>query len=82
MVKPLPRKQTVQQLAENLMICTPSEMIDKLGPYAEGGIDRFILNVNFGVNQPETLETIQCFAEEIMPHFSNKTAATPAFNLV
>ena len=82
MVKPLPRKQTMQQLAENLMICTPPEMIDKLGPYEEVGIDRFILNVNFGVNQPETLDNIQCFAEEIMPHFTNKTAATPTLNVV
>ena len=82
-VKPLPRKQTLQQLAENLMICTPSEMIDKLKPYAEAGIDRFILNVNFGASQAETLETIQCFAEEVMPHFTNKiAAATPALNVV
>lgn len=82
-VKPLPRKQTLQQLAENLMICTPSEMLDKLAPYAEAGIDRFILNVNFGASQAETIETIQCFAEEIMPHFRNKEAITkPALQAI
>jgi len=70
MIKPLPRNMTVEQTAENLTICTPSEMIDKLAPYAEAGVDRFIMNINFGVEQPEVLESIQCFAEEVMPHFA------------
>ena len=70
MIKPLPRKMALAQTAENLTICTPSEMIDKLAPYAEAGVDRFIMNVNFGVEQPEVLESIQCFAEEVMPHFN------------
>lgn len=81
-VKPLARKQTLEQVAVNLMICTPSEMIDKLAPYAEAGVDRFILNVNFGASQAETLETIQCFAEEIMPHFTNREAPAPALQVV
>ena len=69
MIKPLPRKMTVEQTAENLTICTPSEMIDKLAPYAEAGVDRFMMNINFGVEQTQVLESIQCFAEEVMPHF-------------
>ena len=72
MIKPLPRKMTVEQTAENLTICTPAEMIDKLAPYAEAGVDRFIMNVNFGVEQQEVLESIQCFAEEVMPHFTEQ----------
>jgi len=71
MIKPLPRKMTLEQTAENLTICTPSEMIDKLAPYAEAGVDRFIMNINFGVEQSEVLDSIQCFAEEVMPHFSD-----------
>ncbi len=71
MIKPLPREMTLQQTAQNLTICTPAEMIDKLSPYAEAGVDRFIMNVNFGVEQAEILESIQCFAEEVMPHFSS-----------
>lgn len=73
MIVPLARKQTIEQLAENLLICTPAEMIDKLAPYAEAGVDRVILNPNFGAEQGETLDMIQCFAEEIMPHFPNMT---------
>lgn len=71
MIKPLPRTMTLAQTAENLTICTPTEMVDKLMPYAEAGVDRFIMNVNFGINQAETLASIQCFAEEVMPHFIN-----------
>ena len=51
-------------------------MIDKLGPYAEAGVDRIILNPNFGAGQAEILDCIQCFAEEVMPHFTR--AAKPA----
>ena len=53
----------------------PQEMIDKLGPYQELGIDRLILNVNFGVDANETLDCIQSFAEDVMPHFSPSCAA-------
>jgi len=73
MIKPMSRSMTLEQTAENLTICTPAEMIDKLGPYAEAGVDRFIMNVNFGVHQPEILESIQCFAEEVMPHFTDNS---------
>ena len=53
-------------------------MIDKLGPYAEAGVDRFIMNVNFGVDQAEVLESIQQFAEDVMPHFVNLRAVSNA----
>lgn len=76
MIAPLPRKQSAEELADSLLICTSAEMIDKLAPYAEAGIDRVILNVNFGAGQAETLESIQRFAEEVMPHFTG--AAAPA----
>ncbi len=75
MIKPLPRKMTLQQTAENLTICTPAEMIDKLAPYAEAGVDRFIMNINFGVEQAELLESIQRFAEEVAPHFTGNVTA-------
>ena len=75
MIAPLPREMTLEQTADNLSICTPSEMIDRLAPYAEAGVDRFIMNVNFGVETAEVLESIQQFAEEVMPHFAGVAAA-------
>ncbi|MGI9606810.1 MAG: LLM class flavin-dependent oxidoreductase [Acidimicrobiales bacterium] len=73
MVRPLPRSQTIDELAKSLLICTRSEMVDKLGPYADLGIDRVMLNVNFGIEQAETLDMISRFASEVMPHFSEQT---------
>ncbi len=72
MIRPLPRKQSIDELGESLLICTPQEMIDKLGPYREIGIDRVILNMNFGAAQEETLENISIFAAEVMPHFADQ----------
>ncbi|MEM7207949.1 MAG: LLM class flavin-dependent oxidoreductase [Pseudomonadota bacterium] len=69
MIRPLPRECSIDETDANLSIHTPSQMIDKLGLYADVGIDRFIMNVNFGASQSETLDNIQCFAEEVMPHF-------------
>ncbi len=69
MVRELPRQQTVDELGESLLVCTSQEMIDKLGPYAEMGINRVILSMNFGLEANETLEAVQIFAEEVMPHF-------------
>jgi alkanesulfonate monooxygenase SsuD/methylene tetrahydromethanopterin reductase-like flavin-dependent oxidoreductase (luciferase family) len=70
LIEPLPRNMTVEQTAENLTICTASEMVDKLGPYAEAGVDRFIMNVNFGVEQAEVLDSIEAFSQDVMPHFA------------
>jgi len=73
MIKPLPRKQTIDELAESLLICTKQEMIEKLKPYADLGIDRVILNINFGTNPKKILDSLKRFAEDVMPHFSTKS---------
>ena len=71
MIMPIKRNMSIEQTAENLSICGVNEMIDKLGLYADAGVDRLIMNVNFGISQSETLETIESFAEQVMPHFTN-----------
>ena len=73
MIRELPCATPIDELGESLMIGTPQEIIDKLEPYAELGIDRLILNLNFGLEAQDTLDTIQCFAEEVMPHFIENT---------
>ena len=72
MIKPLACETPIDELGDSLLIGTPQEMIDKLAPYAELGIDRVILNVNFGLEAPEQLEAIEHFAQEVMPHFSSQ----------
>jgi alkanesulfonate monooxygenase SsuD/methylene tetrahydromethanopterin reductase-like flavin-dependent oxidoreductase (luciferase family) len=70
MIDILPRKQSMEELDESLLICSVEEMIDKLSPYEEIGIDRLILNMNFGASQKDTMTSIQQFAEKVSPHFS------------
>ena len=70
MIRELPRSQTRAELAEVVLIGSPQEIIDRLSVYQELGIDRFIINCNFGMEQSRTLENIQQFAEEVMPHFA------------
>lgn len=69
MIKPLPRNQTREELAESLLICGKQEMIDKLSIYSDLGIDRIILNINFGAEHSEMIENVHRIAEEVMPHF-------------
>lgn len=73
-IAPLERKQTIDELNENVLICTSAEMVDRLGQYAEAGVDEFIVNFNIGECQSETLEAMQRFAEEVMPHFTGREA--------
>ncbi len=78
MIRPLPRKQTAEELGKSLLVCTASEMVDKLGPYAEAGVDRMVFNINFGASQADTLEAIENLAAEVMPHFAHPTPAVAA----
>ncbi len=70
MIKPLKCQTSVADLEASLLIGSPQEMLDKLVPYAELGIDRVILNPNFGLSAEDTLETIESFATEVMPYFA------------
>ena len=72
MIEILPRKQTMAELADSLLICTPEEMIDQLAVYYEIGIDRMILNMNFGASHADTMASIQRFSEEVMPNFTSR----------
>lgn len=73
MLRPLPRSQTIQELDDSLLLGTAQQIVDKVGFYAELGIDRLILNPNFGLPQGEIMDSIQLLAEEVMPHFTRET---------
>ena len=70
-IVPLPRKQSFEEMKENLLICTINELIDKLSIYAESGVDEFIISSSFGQEQNETLESMHKISEEIIPYFKN-----------
>ena len=68
-IAPLPLGQTLEQFEQNIIVCTAAEMVDRLKLYEELGIDDFIMNVNLGHSQEESLESIQRFAADVMPWF-------------
>ena len=68
---PLPRKQSFEEMKDNLLICPINELIDKLSIYAEAGVDEFIISSNFGQEQNETIESMHKISEEIIPYFKN-----------
>ena len=70
MIDILPRKQSMEELNESLLICSVEEMIEKLLPYKEIGIDRLILNMNFGASHEDTMTSIEEFSDKVIPHFS------------
>jgi alkanesulfonate monooxygenase SsuD/methylene tetrahydromethanopterin reductase-like flavin-dependent oxidoreductase (luciferase family) len=73
MIAPLPRKQTVEELGQSLLICTRDEMIDRLSTYAEIGIDELIMTSNYGQENEETLDMMARFAAEVVPHLKSAT---------
>ena len=68
---PLPRKQSYEEMKDNLLICPINELIDKLSIYAEAGVDEFIISSSFGQEQNETIESMHKISEEIIPYFKN-----------
>ena len=71
LIESLPRKQSLEELTENLLICPPSEMIDKLVIYAEAGVDEIIISAGFGQTQEEMLESMYRISEKIIPYFKD-----------
>jgi flavin-dependent trigonelline monooxygenase, oxygenase component len=76
MIEPLPRRQTLEELGENLVICPPAEMVERLRAYAEAGIDELILSSNFGQPVEETVEMMERLAAEVMPHLRGAASAS------
>ena len=46
-------------------------MIDKLGVYAEAGIDEIIISASFGQSQKDLIDSMYKISEQIIPHFKN-----------
>ena len=69
-IRPLPRKQTVEELASNLLLCGKQEMIDRLSVYSELGIDEVIVTSIFGQDQQMTLDMMSQFAQDVIPQLA------------
>jgi alkanesulfonate monooxygenase SsuD/methylene tetrahydromethanopterin reductase-like flavin-dependent oxidoreductase (luciferase family) len=74
-IRHLPLKQSKEEFKDSILICTASEMVDRLKLYEQLGVNDFIMNVNFGEGQPEMLDSVARFAEEVMPWFKKQQPA-------
>lgn len=59
-----------QMLQTNLMYGTPGEVIAKLKPYQDLGVDSFVFNMNIGLDFPRQKKSLQLFINEVMPAFA------------
>jgi alkanesulfonate monooxygenase SsuD/methylene tetrahydromethanopterin reductase-like flavin-dependent oxidoreductase (luciferase family) len=71
-IRALPLKQSIDEFKQNVMVCGATEMIDRLALYDELGIDDFIMNVNVGHSQQESLDAVEQFAADVMPRVGNQ----------
>jgi len=74
-IRPLPRAQTLEELAGNLLLCGKDEMIDRIAVYSDLGIDEILTTSNFGQDEQMTLDMMSSFAEQVMPHFEKQKKA-------
>lgn len=77
-IRPLPRSQTLEELASNLLLCGRDEMIERLSVYAELGIDEVLTTSNFGQDEQMTLDMMSRFSQDVMPHFRKTPRAQAA----
>ena len=58
-----------RMLHDNLMFGTPDEVIAKLRPYQDLGIDAFIYYASLGLGQAEQKRSLELFIDEVIPAF-------------
>ena len=59
-----------QMLQHNMMFGTPDEIIAKLRPYAELGVDEFTYYASLGLGLKEQKRSLELFIKEVMPAFA------------
>jgi len=74
-IRHLPLNQTMEEFKSSIIICTASEMLDRLKEYESLGVDDFIMNVNIGHGAEEAEDCIHRFAADVMPHFNTTRKA-------
>ncbi len=57
-------------LQQNLMIGTPDEVVAKLKPYQDLGVDQFIYNMNIGLDFARQKKSLGLFINEVMPAYA------------
>jgi alkanesulfonate monooxygenase SsuD/methylene tetrahydromethanopterin reductase-like flavin-dependent oxidoreductase (luciferase family) len=70
--------RTLADVEEALLICTANELVDKLGGYAELGLDELILNMSFGASHRDIMASMELLAVKVMPQLTRTESETDA----
>jgi alkanesulfonate monooxygenase SsuD/methylene tetrahydromethanopterin reductase-like flavin-dependent oxidoreductase (luciferase family) len=66
-IVPHPSGRSLADVEAALLIASANELVDKLGAYAELGVDEFILNMSFGASHRDTMASMELLAASVMP---------------
>ena len=59
-----------------IIVGTKDEIVDKIGAYAELGMDEIALDMHLGIpSHPDVMESMERFATDVMPLFRGQGAA-------
>lgn len=72
----LPRKQTIEEMMDNVLIGASDEINSALTRYRDAGIDELIMSSGFGMPQEDVLAMMRRFARDVLPNFRKAPAAT------
>lgn len=63
---------TPSEARDNTICGTPKECIDKVAEYESLGVDRLLLQFDFGAPHEQAMEAMTCFAEEVMAPYRQR----------
>lgn len=69
-IVPIEVPETLEDIRKNLIVGTAQECVDKLGAYAELGIDDVQINMNFGTPHRDVMFSLERLAADVIPHFN------------
>src|SRR5262249_16042932 len=77
-IVPHPSGRSLADVEQALLIASPGQLADKLGAYAELGIDEFILNMSFGASPGGGMAAMELLAAKVMPQRMRTEKASDA----
>jgi alkanesulfonate monooxygenase SsuD/methylene tetrahydromethanopterin reductase-like flavin-dependent oxidoreductase (luciferase family) len=72
---PAPNEPSIDDVIERTMIDRPEALREKAERVFEAGVDQIQLHVAWGLDAPEAIQSMECFAGNVLGHFAPAAAA-------
>jgi alkanesulfonate monooxygenase SsuD/methylene tetrahydromethanopterin reductase-like flavin-dependent oxidoreductase (luciferase family) len=69
-IVPHPSGRSLADVEQALLIASTNHLAEKLGAYAELGIDELILNMSFGASHHDVMASMELLANKVMPQLN------------